>query len=217
MFKLNRVGLGYRPLYITETDNSRFLNKQVDNIHIYDETGVIASVGRGYIEFMYNCDASMIYSDVLRIRAITIKAKASVDYSRGDVFGYLKRDGYSSTGEMKAHLYFPSNVFKMEVGQEEVTQDGRTSTVYQIFRWFTEGDNILITVDDKYVDLFKKQGSKFGLPSIRREVDKPFRKVVDRFKECYPNVDTGSDFWRFLEDFGIELKITKMKEQGKRK
>ena len=184
MIKLERTSNWYRPYTVVASGKEYLL----ENIHFYDENGVVVSSGSGWLQSINGMDIEEIE---LPVDKVTRRNKEKFD---GEVFGLTFR----SYNETRLVLYIPISILNIKYDCKRKMYGDR---IYECYK----GDqNIYLT---KYVEsldaklrLIKNDYSALyesvELFEMERNADKAIQNLkqmietIEKFKEERKNIDS---------------------------
>jgi hypothetical protein len=184
MIKLERTANWYRPYTVVASGKEYLL----ENIHFYDENGIVASSGGGWLQNINGMDIKEIE---LPVDKVIRRNKKKFD---GEVFGIT----YRSYNETRLVLYIPIEMFHIEYDCKRKMYGDRIYECYKgdyniyLTKYVESLDANLRLIQNDYSALYESVGL-FDMernPDLAIEKLQKMIKTIESFKEERKNIDS---------------------------
>lgn len=184
MIKLERTTSWYRPYTVVASGKEYLL----ENIHFYDENGVVVSSGSGWLQ---NINGTDIREVELPVDKVTRRNKEKFD---GEVFGLTFR----SYNETRLVLYIPISMFNIEYDCKRKMFGDRIYECYKgdqgvfLTKYIKSLDEALRAVKTDYEALYEsiRPYEMERNPDLTIERLKKMINTIEQFKEERKNIDS---------------------------
>lgn len=147
-------------------------NGQVNNIHFYDDSGVIATTNRGWI--------GNNRIDILELNDLEFNKRNKLNLDRKEHFFIKseKQDSYNSTVQLEVYIYIPKSALSIKPLGELVAMEADTDTYYGRFYELTA------TFNDCYDFSKDKHETRKFMEGTYTKTEKTEKgKLVDKIKK----------------------------------
>lgn len=183
MIKLERTYNWYRPYTVVASGKTYLL----ENIHFYDDNGIVVSSGGGWLQSIHGRDIKEIELDVDKV------IRRNKEKFDGEVFGLTFR----SYNETRLVLYIPIDMLnikydcKRKMYGDKVYECYRGDQGIYLTKYVESLDTKLRLVKNDYSALY----DSIGLFEMERNPDKAIQSLhkmietIEKFKEERKNID----------------------------
>ena len=184
MIKLERTTNWYRPYAVVASGKEYLL----ENIHFYDENGIVVSSGSGWLQNINGMDIKELE---LPVEKVIRRNKEKFD---GEVFGIT----YRSYNETRLVLYIPISMFNIEYDCKRKMYGDRIYECYKgdnniyLTKYVESLDKDLRVIKDDYSALYES----VGLYEMERNPEgtifhlKQMIEAIEKFQEERKNIDS---------------------------